>query len=190
MSTGARWCLSSWLAALTLLAACDTVGVKRSYMALDASGHRRRHTFYTDTEAIYCVAELASGVDDVTVAAKVRGKSLFDPFTGERRRLPGDAVIGAEEQAPGRGADLNLSFQLLKPEGDEFYPAGEFVCELYIDGKLRESLDFEVTYPSCPFKPIEQMSSCAGVVLYGSDCPSPLGANCVCNDETEQWQCE
>jgi hypothetical protein len=159
-------------------------------MALDATGHRRRHTFYTDTEAIYCVAEMASGVDDVSVAAKVRAKNLFDPFTGGRRRLPRDAVIGAEEQAPGRGADLNLSFHLLKPEGDEFYPAGEFVCELYLDGKLAESLDFEVNYPSCPFKPIKQMSSCAGAVLYGSECPSPLGANCVCSNETDQWECE
>ncbi|HTU62746.1 MAG TPA: hypothetical protein VMF89_29995 [Polyangiales bacterium] len=176
--------------ALLALAACDTVGIKRSYMALDAKGYRQRNAFQTDTESIYCVAEMASGVDDVTVVAKVRARSLFDPFNGRRVTVDGSAVVGAEEQAPGRGEDLILAFHLLKPEGDEFYPAGEFSCDLYVDGKREESLDFVVRYPDCPFEPIKAESSCAGVVLYGSECPSPLGARCVCSEESEQWECE
>ena len=180
------------LCLLTLLAttACDTVGIKRSYMALDANGHRKRQTFHTDTEAIFCVVEMASGIDDVSVTAKVRARTLFEPSRGRRVDLPREAVIGAEEQAPGRGMDLNLSFQLLKPEGEELYPAGEFVCELYIDGQLEEALAFEIRYPDCPFEPIKMMSECAGAVLFGSECPGPLGMPCVCSEETNLWECQ
>ena len=66
------------LAAMTL-AACDTAGFKRSYMALDGQGDRKRDAFYTDTEGIFCVAELASGVADVTVRADFEQRAYYLP---------------------------------------------------------------------------------------------------------------
>jgi hypothetical protein len=175
------------LLALSLLA-CDTAGFKDSYVALDAQGNRKRDVFFTDTESIFCVAEMASGVDDVTVVAKLRARALYDEFTGEPHEL--DTIAGAEEQAPGAGTDITVSFLIEKPEGIEFYPAGWFVCELYLDGKLESSLDFEVRYPKCPFEPVQAEKPCAGVVLFGSKCPSPDGLTCRCQPEPGVWECE
>jgi hypothetical protein len=184
----ARFALS--LAMPSLLSGCDTVGVKDAYTALDAAGNRKRSTFYTEAESIYCVMELASGIDDYSVTAKIRARSLFEDVRGRPRPLSGRAIIGAEEQLPGRGENLKASFQLLRPEGDEFYPAGEFVCELYIDNELERALPFKILYPDCPFAPIKAGSACGGLVLRGASCPSPLGGTCVCNEETSVWDCE
>jgi hypothetical protein len=186
--TGA-WQKAAPLAFLSLgLLACETAGFKDTYMALDATGNRKRTVFFTDTESIYCVAEMASGVDDVTVTAKLRARTLYDEFTGQPYAL--GTIIGVEEQAPGAGTDITVSFQVEKPDGSDTYPAGRLTCELYLDGKLESELDFEVRYPNCPFEPIEPESSCAGVVLRGARCPSPSGGSCTCGSESGLWACE
>jgi hypothetical protein len=181
------WRARAVLLGLSLLA-CETAGFKDSYMALDAQGNRKRDVFYTDTESIYCVAEMASGVSDVTVVAKLRALAVYSAFTGRPHEL--GSILGVEEQAPGAGEDLTLAFLIEKPEGAQFYPAGRLVCELYLDGKLERSLDFEVRYPKCPFEPIQAEDPCAGVVLFDSECPSPDGRTCRCSSESGLWQCE
>jgi hypothetical protein len=173
---------------LLLLVGCETAGFKDAYIALDAQGNRKRSVFHTDTEAIYCVAELASGVDDVSVMAKVRVRALYDEYTGESRPL--DSIIGVQEQAPGKGDDLTVSFQLEKPQDQQTSPAGRLSCELYLDGKLERKLDFEVRYPDCPLLAIEPESSCAGVVLRGAECPSPRGGGCLCDPDLGTWNCD
>lgn len=183
-------CLALSLAMLHALLGCDAVGVKDAYTALDAAGNRKRKAFHTETESIYCVVELASGIDDYSVTAKIRVKSLFEDGSGRRQPLATRAIIGAEEQTPGRGQNLKASFQLLRPEGADFYPAGEFVCELYIDDRLERALPFKISYPDCPFAPIVAQAACRGLVLSGASCPSPLGGTCTCNDETGVWDCE
>jgi hypothetical protein len=189
---GFRW---SWSFARVFVAlfsfaltACDTVGVKDAYTGLDGMGQRKRRAFYTDTEAIYCVLELASGVDDYAVEIRVRAHEIYSAVDGEPIRT--ESIIAREEQAPGRSPNLIVSFQLERPEGYEFYPAGKFTCEFYIDGKREAELDFEVRYPDCPFKPIEHESSCAGVVLRGTECPGAIGDTCVCDDDNGTWLCE
>lgn len=180
------WRTRAALLGLSFLA-CDTAGFKDSYMALDAQGNRKRDVFYTDTESIYCVTEMASGVTDVTVVAKLRARAAYDQFTGRPHEL--GTLIGAEEQAPGIGEDLTVAFLIEKPEGVEFYPAGRLVCELYLDGKLERSLDFEVRYPKCPFEPVKADDPCAGLVLFDSECPSPDGLTCRCSSESGLWEC-
>jgi hypothetical protein len=172
---------------LFALSACDTVGVKDAYTGLDGMGQRKRRVFYTDTEAIYCVLELASGVDDYAVEIQVWAHELYD-LDGEPIRT--ESIIAREEQAPGRSQNLVVSYRLERPEGYEFYPAGQFTCEFYIDGKREAALAFEVRYPECPFKPIEHESSCVGVVLRGTECAGPIGDTCVCDDESGTWLCE
>lgn len=167
--------------------ACNTVGVKDAYMALDAEGNRKRDVFYTDTEAIYCVLEMASGVSDVTVVTKLRLLRLYDEFGGDP--IEYDTIVGAEESAPGVGENLRVSYLLEPPTGLGFYPAGEYVCELYIDGTREAKLKFEVRFPECPFAPIEADAPCAGIVLRGARCPSPAGERCRCEKDTGLWAC-
>jgi hypothetical protein len=170
------------------LLGCDTVGVKDAYTALDARGDRKREVFSTETPAIYCVLELASGLADVTVTARLRANALYDEHTGEPHVL--GTVVGIEEQAPGAGENLIVSFRIDKPADLEVYPAGDFTCEFLIDGELEVELDFEVQYPDCPFMPIEALSSCAHVVLRGVECPAPYGGACVCAPDAGVWECE
>jgi hypothetical protein len=170
------------------LLGCDTVGVKDAYTALDGRGDRKRDVFYTDTKAIYCVLEMASGVADVTVTARLRANALYDERTGEAHAV--DTIVGIEEQAPGAGENQVVSFRIQKPQGLDVYPAGDFTCELLIDGELEAELDFEVQYPDCPFLPIEAQSSCAQVVLRGVECPAPFGGACVCEPDAGVWECE
>ena len=170
------------------LLGCDIVGVKDAYTALDSRGDRKRDVFYTDTKAIYCVLELASGVADVTVTAQLRANALYDDHTGEPHAA--GTIVGVEEHAPGAGENLIVSFRIDKPDGLDVYPAGDFTCEFLIDGALEAELHFEVRYPDCPFMPIEALSSCAQVVLRGAECPAPFGGPCVCAPDAGVWECE
>jgi hypothetical protein len=174
--------LSSWLLA------CKSVGVKDTYAALDARGERKRSVFYTETPAIHCVMEMASGVEDVTVVARLRANALYSAVDGEPSRL--GTIVGAEEHAPGIGENITISFLIKKPMGFEFYPAGDFSCEFLIDGELEASVDFEIRYPDCPFRPIETGTSCAGLVLRESECPGPIGDTCLCSGDEGLWACE
>jgi hypothetical protein len=180
-STTALACLCLWLLA------CDTVGVKDAYTALDVSGNRKRDVFYTDTESIYCVIEMASGVTDVTVISRLIANTIYDPFTGEPR--PIGAIVDVDEQAPGAGDSLTIAFEIEKDSDDDPYPAGAYTCEFLIDGALQATMDFEVRYPDCPFKPIESDTSCAGLVLYGTMCPGRLGGSCECGADSGTWEC-
>jgi hypothetical protein len=166
---------------------CDSAGFKRAYMALDPGGDRRRERFYTDTEAIYCVVEMASGRDDVTVSARVRAHELFLPPNGES--VPVDLVIGVGEEAPGRGDDLLVSFRLEKDAPSEPYLAGRYSCDLYLDGDFEESVAFDIVYPACPVPPAVDGTVCEGYFLPGATCPGVAsGSSCVC-DTAGTWLC-
>ena len=176
-------CLSYALLLTTL--GCDTAGFSDAYMSLDPSGRREREHFYTDTESIYCFGKLASGVEDLTVSATVRAQRLYDPVSGEPREA--DLFLGTEDMAPGAGEEIEISF-LLEHEPDAPYPAGEFVCELALDGELVESLPFQIRFPACPEAPVFTGSVCAGFVLPGARCPGALSGSCTCQSDGV-WSC-
>ena len=178
----------AWLAAsLLLLSGCDTAGFRDAYMALDSSGQRERERFFTDTEGIFCIAKLASGVDDVTVNAALRATQLYDSAGG--RPVDVDYYLAWSEEAPGKGEDITVSFELERPEADTPYTAGRFVCELSIDGELKEQLPFEVAYPDCPVAPIFSGGVCASFVLEGARCQGALATSCECTAEGV-WSCD
>ena len=180
-------CTVACAALLTLsIAGCDTAGFKDAYMSLDSAGNRQRDGFFTDTEAIYCVGKLVSGVDDITVSAVLRAEQLYDSRTGEPS--PVSFYLGTEDQAPGAGEDIIVSFQLERDEADAPYPAGKFVCELALDGRVEERLPFEIAYPTCPEAPIVTGATCRGFVLEGASCPGAFGDDCACTDQG-LWQC-
>lgn len=171
---------------LLLTAGCDTAGFSDAYMALDSAGQRQRERFFTDTENIYCIGKLASGVQDLTVSATLRATQLYDAKTGQARDV--DYYLGVEDQAPGAGSDITVSFVLERSDPDAPYAAGRFVCELALDGEVRERVPFEVAFPDCPEAPILNGSVCAGFVVDGSRCPGALDTDCVCSEEGV-WSC-
>jgi hypothetical protein len=179
--------LSLALAALALVS-CNTAAVKKSYMSLDSEGNRRRTVFYTDTDTIYCVGELALGRKDVSVEASFRSTALATP---KGDLVPIDAVLAVQDVSPGStGSDVVVSFQLLKlanPTGP--WPAGKFACDLAIDGEFEASAPFEIQYPPCPFQPPVTGDTCAGFFLPKSTCPGAVSPQtCTCTDHGV-WQC-
>ncbi|RYZ05480.1 MAG: hypothetical protein EOO73_19715 [Myxococcales bacterium] len=177
-----------WLTAMLLLATgCDTSGFRDAYMALDSSGDRERERFFTDTEAIFCVGKLASGVNDVTVNAALRATHLYDPHDGQAIEV--DYLLGVSEEAPGKGEDITVSFELEREAPEAPYTAGRFVCELSLDGELKEKIPFEVALPDCPAAPIFDGGVCAGFVLEGARCAGALKGPCVCESDG-YWACD
>lgn len=172
---------------LLLATGCDTAGFTRAYLALDSDGNRRREVFFTDTESIFCVGEMASGVDDVTVNATLRASQLYDPRDGH----PYDVsyIVGLGEEAPGKGEDITVAFELKRSDDATPYSAGRFECELSLDGEVKERLPFEIVFPSCPQAPIHGGEVCAGFVLEGAQCEGALGKPCRCTKEGS-WSCE
>lgn len=178
----------AWLPALLLLTTgCETSGFRDAYLSLDSAGKRERERFFTDTEGIFCIGKMASGVEDVTVRARLRAEQIYDPRTG--RAVDVDYDLGLSEVAPGKGEDITVSFEFERPDADAPFTAGRFVCELSLDGELQERLPFEVSFPDCPAAPLYSGAACAGFVLPGSRCDGALGAPCVCRDNGS-WSCE
>jgi hypothetical protein len=154
-------------------------------MALDGQGDRRRDVFFTDTEGIFCVAELASGVADVTVRADFEQRAYYLPEDGSRVEL--QRFIGSEELAPGAGEDLTTAFQLKRDVGEP-YDAGEYACLMYLNGDLEAEHPFRVESPECPVAPVQPGVRCEGFVLDGSECPGLLGESCTCAP-SGTWEC-
>ena len=170
---------------LLTTASCDTAGFSEAYMSLDSAGRREREYFFTDTENIYCFGKLASGVDDLTVSGALRARQIYDPRSGTATDV--DFYLGMEDQAPGAGEDISVSF-LLERESEEPYPAGKFVCELALDGEVVESLPFEIRIPACPEAPIFSGAVCEGFVLQGARCAGALAGQCTCQEDGV-WSC-
>jgi hypothetical protein len=174
------------LIAMLFATGCDTAGFSDAYMALDSAGKRQREYFFTDTENIYCVGKLASGVDDLTVSGTLRAQQIYDRRSGEP--IDVDYYLGTEDQAPGAGEDITVSFLLEHDQSNDPYPAGKFVCELSLDGEVVERLPFEIKFPACPEAPVVSGAVCEGFVLQGARCPGALSDDCTCEDDGV-WSC-
>ena len=177
------------LALLCLCAlSCNTAAVKHSYMSLDQDGDRKRTVFYTDTEKIYCIGEMAIGRKDVSITAALRSTALAPPPSGAS--VPLASTLAIKDVTPGStGSDVIISFEILKSNMSGPWPAGDFVCELSIDGELSASVPFQIEYPDCPLAPPFDGDSCAGFYLPQSTCVGALSAqSCVCGDDGV-WQC-
>lgn len=183
------WRLLCLLLLSAPLLSCNTAAVKKSYMALDAEGNRKRSVFFTDTENIYCIGELAVGRKDLSVEATLRSTALALPTTGEL--VPIASVVAVKDVSPAStGSDVKVSFQLLKVEDPKApWLAGKFVCDLAIDGEVETSTPFEIRYPDCPFQPPSDGEVCAGFFLPDNVCPGAISAqSCTCS-QSGAWKC-
>ena len=172
----------------SIAAGCNTAAIKHSYMSLDQDGSRKRSMFYTDTENIFCVGEMAIGRKDVSINAAIRSTALAPPPSGTL--VPLASTLAVKDVTPAAtGSDVVVAFQLLKADSKDPWPAGSFVCDLAIDGELTDSVPFQIAYPDCPLMPPQGGDSCAGFFLPGSKCVGALSAEtCLCTEEGI-WQC-
>lgn len=166
---------------------CKTTGVKETFMALDASGDRRREHFFVDTEEIHCVSKMASGVADITVSGALRAQRLWDPASAKFRDQ--DVLIATEELAPGAGKELLIDFKLKHSDDRWPYLPGNYTCELSINGELEAVVPFDIAFPDCPAAPLVAGGLCEGYVAPGAKCPSLVGRPCVCA-ESGAWECQ
>jgi hypothetical protein len=194
-SWGRRWAAVAVFCIGGALVACRTAGLKRVFMSLDEQGNRKRTTFFTDTEAIYCVGELVSGRADLTVQAAIQARTRYDPLLDDN--VPAEGIAWMAESAPGKTAGTFVSFMLGKvATGGETdsdrapYPVGTFTCELAIDGEREDSVDFAIAFPACPVLPPVSGQLCRGWVRVGSRCTGAGARSCVCEGSSGAWQCE
>jgi len=179
-------------------AACNTAGLRRAYMALDSQGARQRTSFYTDTTQIFCIGELVSARADVTVEAKIHSLTQVD---ASGQLVPYDILYTDGEQAPGQTNLFLAAFQMSKEPpaiaaGDTSsqdslpYPAGDYACDILVDGKLEETLTFSIAFPDCPTVPVANTLGCRGWVKPGSVCPGVVPSQmCTCDAQSGNWKC-
>jgi hypothetical protein len=168
------------------LAGCKTAGFKETFMALDGAGNRRREHFFVDTEEIHCIATMASGVNDVTVTGVLRAQQLWDPQARQMRKV--DAFLATQEIAPGASKDILVDFKMEPATEGGPYRAGQYTCELSIDGEVEATVPFDIAFPECPAAPVAAGALCEGFVLPGSRCPTSTKVECVCS-ESGNWEC-
>jgi hypothetical protein len=173
-------------AAMPLSAAPSTACTHRAmvadvYMSLDSDGTRHRTEFFTDTQSIYCIADVVAAPKGTTVEGQLRQVQGAGP-TPALLGLGEDVVSGA------RTVD---SFQLTRPlnMANAPWPVGHFECDILIDGVQAAVASFEITMPQCPLYPAQDGLSCAGFYPVGTNCMAVVQTQtCVC-DASGIWKC-
>lgn len=120
------------LVMLTILAcgfSVSTANIKGAKMARDYDGNQPTTVFAPD-ETFYCVVELANAPDDTTVKASWTAVEV--------EGVEPNLFIDETELTTGSGT---LHFEL---SNDNLWPTGKYKVDLYLDGKLERTLDFEV----------------------------------------------
>jgi hypothetical protein len=155
---------------------CGGPTVTDSYMALDATGDRRRSEFYTDTESIYCLAEVVAAPKGTTVNATIR-------MTQSASATPVDVLLAVGEEVVDDSRQT-VSFELTKPAAQPNgpWPVGAFECDVFLEGKQAAAAPFRVAMPFCPAYPVSDGETCAGFY--------PVGARCRAADQTKICTCD
>jgi len=107
----------------------STANFDSATMARDAEGNRPTSTF-SPQDTFYAVIDLQNAPDDTTVRAEWAAVDV----EGEEE----NTVIDSAEITTGSD---QLHFTL---ENNAPWPSGSYQVELYIDGELEQSLEFEV----------------------------------------------
>ena len=168
---------------LALATSCGGPRVSDVYSALDSGGERRRTEFFTDTESIYCIADIAGAAKGTTVNAKIRIVQIAGRGT--------DLLIAIGEDVVSDATPTTVAFQLQKPQDatDAPWPVGKFECDILLDGALDGSAIFDITMPACPVYPVSPGEVCAGYYPPGARCPAiDQTMTCTCGPEGV-WGC-
>ena len=120
------------LVMLTILAcgfSVSTANIKDAKMARDYDGNQSTTVFAPD-ETFYCIVELANAPDDTTVKAAWTAV--------EAEGVEPNLFIDEAELTTGSGT---LHFEL---SNDNLWPTGKYKVDLYLNGKLERTIEFEV----------------------------------------------
>jgi len=120
------------LVMLTILAcgfSVSTANIKDAKMARDYDGNQFTTVFAPD-ETFYCIVELANAPDDTTVKAAWTAV--------EAEGVEPNLFIDEAELTTGSGT---LHFEL---SNDNLWPTGKYKVDLYLNGKLERTIEFEV----------------------------------------------
>lgn len=183
----------------TVAPACSsTAGVGDVWTSPDEDGGRRRNIFYTDSKAIFCLAEVGVGRTDVTLEIIIR--YIQEYSITERRVTNTNKVVAYHEERPERTNDRTAikAIGLVpadptgKPDDKLPFQAGRGQCEVYLDGKLEGTAIFNIGFPPCPSAAIVPGARCGGFYEEGKDCPmfgetGDPSARCRCDGSA--WQC-
>lgn len=129
-------------------------------------------------------------------------------------------VLSVLEQTPGSGTTtLGFSWQQQTSSDTDAgsstsggnstppppWPVGKYRCEIYVDGAMQGSADFDVGFPdgdanhiagqaykgqgACPVTPVLAGNPCWDYVLPGQQCLSGIGKTCACDKASGVWVC-
>lgn len=116
------------LASLACGGSFSTANISNAYTSADPNGGSST-TVFTPDQTFYLVVELANAPDDTVLKAVWYG-------TGDNPSVV-DYVIDEAELTGSGGAVFNLST-------DALWPAGPYKVELYLNGELNQTINFEV----------------------------------------------
>lgn len=117
------------LASLACSISASTANIKDAYLAADPDGEQPTTVFSSD-QVFYLLVNLANAPDDTALKAIWIAVEVDDVEPG--------FVIDEVEISTGLPI---VTFDLAN---DYLWPAGSYQVDLYLDGELDQSLDFEV----------------------------------------------
>jgi hypothetical protein len=187
---------------VAVVACSTTVGVKDVYLSVDQDGARKRAEFFTDSDSIYCVVELSSARSGVTLDVLIRQISRIDLTSGEEGNV--SRVLAASDQPVSKGTAQRVAIPLERPELEDKdaaeattappFSAGNYQCEVAIDGAPQAPVPFRISLAQCPASEIKDATFCLGFYKSGTKCrrygdTSKEGASCTCEGSTKKWKC-
>jgi hypothetical protein len=134
-----KWIVISLLlvAVFALLTACSfsatTAHLKNVQMAKDPKGENPT-TVFGQTDTFYVVGDLANAPDDTELTAKWYAVKVTG-IKVEPNHLIGERTL--------KSGSAHFYYSLTHKQGS-MWPKGQYKVELYIDGKLAQTLNFEV----------------------------------------------
>ncbi len=108
----------------------STANIKEAYMAHEVNGVPEKTTAFAPDEIFYCLVTVANAPDDTVVKAvwkAMDAEGVDKNFT----------ILETEYKGGGE-----ITFQA---SNDNLWPNGKYAVELYIDEKLKDTLEFDVT---------------------------------------------
>ena len=199
---GAAAALGSLLA--SALPACTaTANVSDVWMSLDEDGSRRRSVFFTDTQAITCVAQVGVGRKDVTLEMLIR-QVRAAPFATDQFEEVNVVVVARDfhpdvtKETPALVSLTMVPTSLdeegrLKEDQEAPFNPGSYICEVMLDGEKQQQVAFNIDYPPCPTAFIQHGTPCAGFYTLDEVCPASGASGepeptCTC--EEKGWNCQ
>jgi len=133
----------------------------------------------------YCMQNVAASHQSLCSSVPTASVSCRNTFVSE----------GADSCGPGLTCCETTVATTAPPTGVQLasvpYPAGEYTCQVALDGVVVGSSDFSILYPvpGCPVPPPITGVPCYDWFPKGSQCPSyEAGETCTCED-SGAWDC-